>query len=109
MANAEVVKIGEKEFTARTLSVKDVIDVFDSSEKRKLDVIDHLFEDGLDSQFFYKALQISIDDVSNLTPEEVKTLMEAVARVNPTYAGMEKRLKNRLAELRKTLSAPAAV
>jgi hypothetical protein len=109
MATAEVVKIRDREFTARTLTVKDVIDVFDSSEERKLDVLDHLFEDGLDSQFFYKSLQISINDIVDLTPEEVKTLMEAVARVNPTYAGMEKRLKIRLKELRKTLSVPVVV
>jgi hypothetical protein len=109
MPTAEIVKIGEVEYTARTLAVKDVIAIFEQADGKKADVIDLLFEDGLDSTAFYVSLGIGREAIEGLTPEDVKILMEAVAKANPTYAGMERRLRARQAELRKILSAPAAV
>jgi hypothetical protein len=108
MPTTESLTINGREFIARALTVKQIIELTESSEKKEFDLINHLFEDGLDARAFYLSLKIKQKDIDGLYPEDVKKLMEAVARVNPAYAGMEKRLRMRLAELRKTLSAPAA-
>ncbi len=94
MAQSETVTIGEKKFTATVLTVKQVREVLQQVEAKdyKAGLIDMLFEDGLPEPAFYAALGIEETDIEELTPEDVKELMEAVAKVNPSYAGMEKRM-----------------
>lgn len=116
MAQSETVTIGKKKFTATVLTVRQVRDVLDEveDEEYRAGLIDRLFVDGIPQPAFLASLGVELDELDNLTPEDIKTLMEAVAKVNPTYAGMEKRmsasgenlekLQNKLSELASTLS-----
>lgn len=128
MATTEKVTIGETEFTARRLTVKQILDIMDANaasqeqapegeteeqkEKRRqktekanreLNVIGMLFEDCLDPRAFYASLQVRYKDICHLDPEEIQELMEAVGKANPTYAGMEKRLKEQLLKIKEQL------
>jgi hypothetical protein len=109
MPTAETIKIQDKEFTARTLTVRQMVDIFENAEKKTPDLIDHLFDEGINSQVFYKSLQITLDDIGDLSPEEIPELMGAVARVNPSWAGMEKRLREAQKVMLKTLKGSPAV
>jgi hypothetical protein len=138
MPKLEEIKIGEKTFIARSLTVNQVLNVIDppretdlpidptveitDEEKRRREeaaaekarkelernIIRMLFVDAPDPRAFYSSLQIGYDDIKDLTPEDVKLLMEAVARVNPHYAEMDRALRNRLEDFRKILSGPVS-
>ncbi len=108
MAQSETVTVGGKKFTATVLTVKQVREVLQQVEAKnyKPGLIDKLFEDGLPEPAFYAALSIKETDIEELTPEDVKELMEAVAKVNPSYAGMEKRMSaNKASFISKSLEA----
>lgn len=100
MARTETLTFGDKKFTARVLSMREIRDIVkevESPDYRK-DLIDNMFEDGLPSPAFYCALDCTEDDIVELKdPEQVKELMEAVAKINPIYAGMERRMSAKVA------------
>jgi hypothetical protein len=84
MAKTETMEIAGREFSAKSLSVGDVIDVLKEMENKTPDVLDYLFEDGINLTFFYRALGITRDDIDNLYPEEVGELMKMVGKANPS-------------------------
>lgn len=100
MAVAEQVTIKGKTYTAKRLTVKDIREISSELEGgAKQTVIDQLFEDALPSPAFFRSLGVYIDDLDELDPEEIRELMEAVAKANPTYAAMEKRMAARIHQL----------
>jgi hypothetical protein len=80
----ETITIRNRKFTAKSFSVGDIIDILKEMGNRNQDVIDLLFEDGIESPFFYRALEVTRDDIDKLDPEEVGELMKVVGRVNPS-------------------------
>jgi hypothetical protein len=108
MVKTETMEIAGREFTAKSFLVGEIVNILKEVEDMKPDLIDHLFEDGVDSSVFYKSLGITIDDIGDLTPEEVGELMSMVVRVNPRYAGMEKRFKSQFRELLNTAAGLVA-
>lgn len=114
MAQSETVKIGTKKFTATVLTVRQVRDVLEEveSDDYKAGLIDRLFVDGIPQPAFLASLNVELDELDELTPEDIKQLMEAVAKVNPTYAGMEKRMSandESLEKLQSTLNGLASI
>lgn len=110
MAASETLKIRGHEFTARALTMAELRQVLQDEEKegRNLSIIDLLFEDGLPAKAFYLSLRLEEDDLDELYPEDIRELMEAVARANPTYAAMEKRLAAEIKHLHASLKDSAA-
>jgi hypothetical protein len=102
MGKTETKQIAGRDFTAKSLLMGELVDILNEVENEKPNIIDHLFEDGIDSTVFYRSLGITIDDIGDLSPEQVGELMEIVAIVNPHYAGMEKRFRSRLREVMNT-------
>jgi hypothetical protein len=102
MTKTETMEIAGREFTAKSLSIGEIDNILKEVENMTPDLIDHLFEDGIDSSIFYRSLEITIDDIGDLSLDEVGELMSMVARVNPQYARMEKRFRSRLREMLNT-------
>jgi hypothetical protein len=123
------ITLRDTEYTARALTVREVFELIDedrrdreiqdedvptakskkkdeAKEQRDLELscIRMLFEDPLDPRAFFLSLGVSFADISHLTPEEIQQLMEVVAEANPTFAGMEKRLRKIVSDFR-TLSS----
>lgn len=93
MAVSEIKKIGGTEFVARRLTVKDVRDIIEEQEKGVgWSYIDVVVEEGLPTGAVLRSLGVELDDLDELEFEDIPSLMEMVASVNPTYAAMEKRV-----------------
>lgn len=116
MAQTETIKLHGKRFTATKLTVKQIRDVLEEVESKdyRPGLIDRLFVDSIPQPAFLSSLGVELDELDELSPEEVKELMEAVATVNPTYADMEKRMSakpvggEQLDGLQKTLKGLAS-
>lgn len=107
MAASETKKINEKSCTARCLTVAELRTVLQAQSGRKvgdpLDLVEYLVEDGLPKEAFY--LSLGLDGEKDLDfiedPADIITLMEMVAKANPTYAVADKR---NLADLKAQVS-----
>ncbi len=135
---AETLTIKGKEFVARTLTVDQIVGILKEREAKKEnktpgkeskpekdlrlkreeieledEILRQLFEDPIEPRIFYASLKCTLKDLNSLEPEDVQVLMEAVARANPIYAGMEIRQRQRQALILNAalakLSAPAPV
>lgn len=121
MAISETITINNRQFTARKLTVRDIRNIEEILSPAPLlpagkpgevaplacpaqyvpNVIDAMFIDGLPSVVLFTSLQVGLDDLDDLLPEQVKELMEAVANINPIYAES----LTRLSAIAKTLSS----
>lgn len=100
MAISETVIINDTKFTARRMTVREIREINEQLEAgAKQTILDLLFEDGLPSPSVLKSLDVELEALDNLEPEQIKELMEAVAKVNPIYAAMEKRLAAKINRL----------
>ncbi len=98
MATSETIKIADQSFTAVPLTVKQIREVIEWREADSpFSVIDLLFKDGLPSKAMLMSLSVTEEEIEEFLPEQVQELMEAVAKANPTYADMEKRMSAMLA------------
>ena len=87
MARSETITINDREFIVRKFTVRDIREIEERLTKGEaFTIIDAMFPEGLPSAVLFKSLQVGIDDLDELLPEDIKQLMEAVAELNPTYA-----------------------
>ena len=88
-------KIGDKKFTARELTVKQIVQITDSLGKdTEIGDIDMLFPDRLPSSALAMSLEITIEDLAEYAPSEIEAMITEAEAVNPTFAGLLQRLAN---------------
>lgn len=96
MAVSESITINGKRFTATRLTMRQIRDCLAEIETpgQRRGLVGRLFVDSLPEPAFYASLGIDEEQLieSGLSAEDVKELMEAVAKINPTFAASEKRL-----------------
>lgn len=95
MRKEKAFKIGDKKFTARELTVKQIVQITDSLGKdMEVGDIDMLFPDRLPSSALAMSLDVALEDLAEYAPSEIELMIDAVEEINPTFAGLLQRLAN---------------
>jgi len=88
-------KIGDKKFTARELTVREIVQITDSlKEDAEISDIDMLFPDRFPSSALAVSLGMTIEELAEYAPSEIEAMIDAAEEVNPTFAGLMQRLAN---------------
>jgi len=88
-------KIGDKKFTARELTVKQIAQILESAgTDTEISDIDMLFPDRLPSSALAMSLEMPVEELAKYAPSEIETMIDEVEGINPTFAGLMQRLAN---------------
>jgi len=88
MATAETAMLGEKEISAKELTVLQVKNAMAGMRHDR--VIDNLMDDDIPAELVAMACGVVIEELEKALPSELVPVWEAVRKVNPRLAGMVK-------------------
>ena len=93
MRKEKTFKIGDKSFTAKELTVKQIAQITDGFNKAaRINDIDMMFPDSIPSHAVWLSLDMTEDELLEYAPSEIEAMIPEVEEVNPTFAGLIQRL-----------------
>ena len=94
MRKEKTFKIGQKELTARELTVSEITRITDSLDGPDMEIndIDMLFPDRLPSSALLISMGMSREEIGEYSPSEIEIMIDAAEETNPTFAGLMQRL-----------------
>jgi hypothetical protein len=94
MRKQKTFKVRDKELTAYELTVKEIMQIIESLDNPELDDLDLLFPDRLPSAALFASMKMTKAKIAKYTVSELELMYDAVEEINPTFAGLIKRLAN---------------
>lgn len=95
MAKSEVVDLGRTQVTVRELTLEEIKELFDATEKSATDGIVNMME---------KATTIKRADLMKMAPSDMEPMLDKLVEVNSSFLGLCRRANNHeLAESLETL------
>ncbi len=93
MGEAKTLKIASKDIVVKELTVKEVEEVIDACvDGKAVSTIDLLFDD-IPSIAVMKSSGLTLDELMEMRPSEIRTIVDAVKEVNPFFVSMQERLR----------------
>jgi hypothetical protein len=93
MRKEKTFKIGDKSFTAKELTVKQITQITSGfNEAATVNDVDMMFPDRIPSQTVCMSLEITENELLDYAPSEIEEMITTVEEVNPTFANLMQRL-----------------
>ena len=110
MQRTKKIPVGDKEITAAELSVAQIRNLLDQMETMEISVFDMLFPDGVPSIAVAESTGISLKQLEQYLPSELKLIIDGVESLNPFFVNMMTRLAKAGEQMisEKTSTKPAA-
>lgn len=92
MRKSKIMTIGEREITAKELTVEQVAAVMESIEGQQIETLDLLFSDRVPAEAVRISTDLTKSELEALAPSELDVIWAGVEEINPFFVGMVGRL-----------------
>lgn len=92
MRKSKSFTVGEREITAKELTVEQVTNIMDGLQKATTDTLDLLFPDRLPSDAVCQSTGLTVEALTKMAPSELDAIWTAAEGVNSFFVGMVGRL-----------------
>lgn len=95
MRKSKTITIDGKKFTVYELTVEQITSVMEAAENNAhIHEIDMLFPDRLPSDALAMSMDMPLDELAKYAPSDLEIMIDFAEELNPTFAGLLKRLAN---------------